>query len=339
MQGESMENIFTAILISFTLCVVLAPIILKIIKKFEANQTILHYIKSHKKKEGTPTMGGIIFILAIVLTSLILFNYDSSLATIVLAVTFGYGVLGFLDDFIKIKYKQNEGLKPYQKIIGQVSIATIISIFAYNSIFVGSSLIIPFTTAEINLSWFYIPFMIFVFLAVTNSVNLTDGLDGLASGVSLVYFVGFSFIFYLFIASQADINMSLILQSEYSNLLIVCGASIGALLAYLIFNSHPASVFMGDTGSMALGGLIASIAVVSKLALLIPILGVVFVASSISVSMQVLYYKKTKKRIFKMAPLHHHFEKSGMNETKIVAIYIIVTAVIAIISILATIMI
>lgn len=332
-----MEKIFTAILISFVISVILASPVLKIIKKFKARQTILHYVEGHKSKAGTPTMGGIIFILGIIITSLIMFGYNSSLAIVVLVVTLGYAILGFLDDFIKIKYKQNEGLKPYQKIIGQVSIATIVSFFAFNSPYIGSSLIIPFLNTELNLFWIYVPFIIFVFLAVTNSVNLTDGLDGLAGGVSLIYFIGFTFIFYLFINEQINLGIGQALIGEYNNLLIICGAAIGSLLAYLIFNSYPASVFMGDTGSIALGGLVASIAVVTKLALLVPILGFAFVASSISVTLQVLYYKKTKKRIFKMAPLHHHFEKSGMNETKIVAIYIIITAIIAVISILAAI--
>ena len=332
-----MEKIFTAILVSFTVCVIVAPVILKTIKRFKARQTILHYVDVHKQKAGTPTMGGIIFIVGIILTSLILFSYNSSLATIVLVVTLGYGILGFLDDFIKIKFKQNEGLKPYQKVIGQVSIATIVSFFAFNSPYIGSSLVVPFINTEVNLLSFYIPFMIFVFLAVTNSVNLTDGLDGLAGGVSFVYFIGFTFIFYFFLQDQINAGVGQALIGEYNNLLIVCGATIGSLLAYLIYNSHPASVFMGDTGSIALGGLIASMAVVTRLSLLIPILGFMFVASSVSVTLQVLYYKKTKKRIFKMAPLHHHFEKSGMNETKIVAIYIIVTIILAVISVLATI--
>jgi phospho-N-acetylmuramoyl-pentapeptide-transferase len=331
-----MQNIFTAILISFAISVFFAPFILKLIKKFKVGQTILHYVEAHKEKEGTPTMGGIIFIVGILLTSLILLGVNSKLATIVIVITIGYGVIGFLDDYIKIRFKQNEGLKPYQKIILEISIALILALFAYNSNLVGTSIILPFVNSEFELGIFIIPFIVLVFLAVTNSVNLTDGLDGLAGGVSLVYLVGFTFIFYLYIDEQIDLGIGQALVGEYNGLLTVCGASIGSLFAYLIFNSHPASVFMGDTGSLALGGLLASIGIMSRLSLLIPILGMVFVASSVSVIVQVVYYKKTKKRIFKMAPLHHHFEKSGMNETKIVAIYIIITAIIGVISILCS---
>ena len=329
-----MERIFTAILISFAVCLLFAGPVLKAIKKFKAKQTILHYVKEHEKKAGTPTMGGILFLLGIFVSSLLLFTKNHSLALIVLVVMLGYGILGFLDDVIKIKFKQNEGLKPYQKIIGQVSLATIVSLFCYNSSYVGSGLVVPFVGAELNLGVFYIPFIIFVFLAITNAVNLTDGLDGLAGGVSLLYFVGFTFVLYLFLQDQINLGMGQAFIEEYQNLFIVCGASIGSILLYLIFNSHPASVFMGDTGSLALGGLIASMGVLSKMVLFMPILGLMFVLSAVSVSMQVLYYKKTKKRIFKMAPLHHHFEKSGMNETKIVAIYMIITAVLVVLTVL-----
>jgi len=332
-----MDKIFTAILVSFTICVILAGPILKALKKWKARQTILHYVEAHQKKTGTPTMGGIIFILGISITSLLLFGYNSSLAGITIAAMIAYAILGFLDDFIKIKFKQNEGLKPYQKVIGQVGIAAIIGFFAYNSSYVGSSIVIPFLNTELDLLWVAIPFIVFIFLAVTNSVNLTDGLDGLAGGVSLIYFVGFTFILYFFMTDQINLGIGQALIEEYSNLLIVCGASIGSLLAYLIFNSHPASVFMGDTGSLALGGLVACIGILTRLSLFIPIMGLAFVASSISVTLQVLYYKKTKKRIFKMAPLHHHFEKIGMNETKIVAIYMIITAILVVATVLITI--
>lgn len=334
-----MEQIFTAILVAFVIGVIIAKPILTMLKRFKAKQTILHYVEAHQKKAGTPTMGGILFIVAIFIASILLFGYNHTLALLTICVMVGYGVLGFLDDFIKIKYKQNEGLKPYQKIIGQLALATIIAVFGYYSPYIGSSIVVPFFNLELELGVFYIPFIIFVFIAVTNSVNLTDGLDGLAGGVSLVYFIGFSFILWLFMVSQIDLGIGQALIQEYENLLIVCGASLGALLAYLIYNSHPASVFMGDTGSLSLGGLIATMGVVTRLSLFIPILGLLFVMSAISVTMQVLYYKKTKKRIFKMAPLHHHFEKSGMNETKIVAIYMIITAVLVSLSVLLSVII
>ena len=329
-----MERIFSAILISFIISVVFAKPILFLLKKFKAKQTILHYVEAHKGKAGTPTMGGFLFILGIFVTTLFLTGKNNSLSLICLGVMLGYAVLGFLDDFIKIKYQQNEGLKPYQKIIGQVALATIIALFCYNSFYIGDSIVVPFINTELKLNIWVIPFIIFVFLAVTNSVNLTDGLDGLAGGVSLLYFVGFTFILSFYIIEQLNLGVGQALIEEYENLQVLCGAGIGSLISYLIFNSHPASVFMGDTGSLALGGIICSMAVVTKLELFIPLLGLLFVVSALSVVMQVLYYKKTKKRIFKMAPLHHHFEKSGMNETKIVAIYMIVTAMLVTITVL-----
>jgi phospho-N-acetylmuramoyl-pentapeptide-transferase len=323
-----MIQIFTAIFISFLVSVLLAKPILMALKRFKLKQTILHYVEAHQGKAVTPTMGGILFLVAIFVVSLVLFDAQHSLALVCIATMLAFGILGFMDDFIKVKLKQNEGLKPYQKLIGQVAVATVVALFCYNFPHIGSSIAIPFSNNELNLGIVFIPFVIFVFLAVTNAVNLTDGLDGLAGGVSLVYFVGFSFVLSFFITRQVNLGIGQALIGEYNNLLTVCGASIGALLAYLIFNSHPAVVFMGDTGSLGLGGLIASVAVTSKLSLFVPILGILFVLSAVSVLMQVFYYKRTKKRIFKMAPLHHHFEKSGMNETKIVAIYMIITAIV-----------
>jgi phospho-N-acetylmuramoyl-pentapeptide-transferase len=187
----------------------------------------------------------------------------------------------------------------------------------------------------VDLGWFYIPFCIFIFLATTNAVNLTDGLDGLAGGVSFAFFVGFVGIEFVLLKALPIFDGSLI--NEYNNVLILGGAVLGSLLAYLLCNCHPASIFMGDTGSLALGGLIAAICIVTKQVLLIPILGVMFVISVVSVIIQVLHYKRTKKRVFLMAPFHHHLEKKGMYETKIVVIYIIVTLVISIAGIFTTI--
>ena len=334
-----MDSIFLSILISFVISTIIAPLIIYVIKILKANQNILHYVKSHKQKQGTPTMGGFIFILGILLSSLILFGYNSSLGYLTLSVTLGYSVIGFLDDYTKIIKKENEGLLPYQKIIAQVLIAIIIAVFAYNSPLIGSEILVPFTNNTIDLGIFYIPFIIFLFLAVTNSVNLTDGLDGLAGGVSLVYLISFTILTYLLVNNLIFDGVGIGYIEEYQNILIVCGSTIGALLAYLIFNSHPANIFMGDTGSLALGGLISILAIFTRQVLLIPILGLFFVFSAVSVIIQVLYYKKTKKRIFKMAPLHHHFEKKGVNETKIVSIYIIASAMLGVLSIVLTILI
>ena len=323
-----MEKIFESILVAFIVGIFISPIVINLTRKLKANQEIYEYVDMHSKKKGTPTMGGIIFIVAIIISSLLFVSENNQLALITLGVMTSYGIIGFLDDFIKIKFKRNLGLKPYQKIIGQFAIAIIIAVFVYKSNLVGTSIYIPFTSKMIDLKWGIIPFTILVFIATTNSVNLTDGLDGLAGGTSLSFIVSFVFIFYIMISRfnlPSNINLF-----EQQNLLIVGGGAIGALLAYLIFNCYPAKIFMGDTGSLALGGLIASLCIFSKTVLLIPLLGACFVASSVSVIMQVLYYKLTKKRIFLMAPLHHHFEKKGMNETRIAVIYIVITTIIGV---------
>lgn len=318
----------TVFLIGFIFALLISPLVVSGVKKLKAKQTILHYVKEHKQKEGTPTMGGIIFIVACIIVSLCFMWSDFTLSIICLAVMFGYALLGFLDDFLKVYYKQNLGLRAYQKIIGQVGIAVIIAVFCYNSNLVGTEVFIPFTNKTIDIGWFIIPFIIFVYLAVVNSVNLIDGLDGLASGVSFVYIVSFASIMLIY---QALFNGQTLI--ELQNLQQICFAMSGALLAYFILNCYPAKIFMGDTGSLAIGGLITTLAVFSKLTLYIPILGFAYVITALSDVIQVLHFKRTKKRIFLMAPLHHHFQQKGVNENKIVAIYIITTMIICLIAI------
>lgn len=303
-----MLKIFLVFLIGLLVAIILGFPILKLSKKFHLSQTTLHYVDNHAGKNGTPTMGGFIFILPCLLASLIFARGELYLPILILLLMLGYGLLGFLDDFIKIKNHKNGGLKPYQKIIGQGSIALIVAIFAYFNI--GSSL--NFFGVELEIGLFVIPFIIFFYVAVTNAVNLVDGLDGLASGVSFVYLIFFGII----IALTSDFNFALIAFSL-----------AGALLGFLLFNCYPAKIFMGDTGSLALGGAIASLAVFSRLELIMPIIGILFVITSLSDVIQVLHYKRTHRRIFKMAPLHHHFEKCGVNENRIVAVYIVITIV------------
>lgn len=303
-----MLEFFLVFLIALVLAVGLGFPVLKLSKKFHLSQTILHYVDNHAGKSGTPTMGGFIFLLPMLIASLIFAKGKLYLPILILLITLGYGLLGFLDDFIKIKYHKNEGLKPYQKIIGQVSLASIVAVFAYFNI--GSSL--NLFGLELDIGLFIIPFVIFFFVAVTNAVNLTDGLDGLAGGVSFIYLLFFGVI----IALVSDFNFALI-----------AFALAGALLGFLLFNCFPAKIFMGDTGSLALGGAIASLAVFSRLELIMPIIGLLFVVTALSDVIQVLYYKKTHKRVFKMAPLHHHFERCGVNENRVVAVYIVITIV------------
>ncbi len=284
--------------------------ILKICHKLKFSQTILHYVDKHAGKSGTPTMGGMIFIVATIIASALYLRGDYFWALLCLLVMFFYGLLGFLDDFIKIKLHQNEGLKPYQKIIGQIGIALVIAIYVYLK--VGTSL--NFFGINLDLGWGIIPLIIIFYVAVTNAVNLLDGLDGLASGVSLTYLIFFGVILAL-------------LGNANSNLALISFAMVGALLAFVLFNGFPAKIFMGDTGSLALGGFIASIAVFSGTELILPIIGLMYVLTALSDILQVAHYKRTHKRIFKMAPLHHHFEQLGVHENKIVTIYIVITFV------------
>lgn len=323
--------IILSILLTFVAGVIFAPLVLKLSKRFHASQTILHYVEAHKQKEGTPTMGGFIFIFPIAIMSLLFAGKDSSLLILSIAVMFAFMILGFLDDYIKVKYKQNEGLKPYQKIIGQFGIALLLGVFCYVSSLGLTHVNIPFTNSSIDFDVWIIPFVMLVFLATTNSVNLTDGLDGLAGGVSLAFFAGLALIVGLEISSFGYGQVAI---RELSNLLICICCSIGGLLAFLCFNAFPAKIFMGDTGSLGLGGLIGALCVFSHNSLYIPILGLMFVLSAISDIIQVLHYKRTKKRIFLMAPLHHHFEKKGVHENRIVLIYIVITALISAISVL-----
>ncbi len=322
-----MIDIFLPFLVSFAIGLLIAPLVLKGAKKLHANQTILQYVTTHQQKQGTPTLGGLIFIIASTLTFIIFNNGQAYLAWVALAVFLCFGLLGFLDDFIKIKTHKNLGLRAYQKVIGQLGISGIIAYFVYTSGLIGTTIYLPWSFVAIDIGWWIIPFVIFVYLAMTNSANLTDGLDGLAGGVS---FVAMGFVVALVLILNETLFLggaSLILYQEYSNLAVLGVCVMGGLLAFLCFNSHPASIFMGDTGSLGLGAIITSIALFSGQALALPIICIMFVLSAVSVAMQVLYYKWKKKRIFLMAPLHHHFEQKGVNETKIVAIYIIITII------------
>ena len=332
-----MSKLFLSVLIGFVVSLLISPLVIKAMRKLKANQTIYEYVDMHTSKKGTATCGGLIFLIGTLLAYFCVQSGSNQMALVSLVCFFGFAIIGFLDDFLKIKLKRNLGLKPYQKIVGQVAISIIIAIFAYTNVNIGSSIYLPFSQKTIELGFWYIPFCIFIFLATTNAVNLTDGLDGLAGGVSLSFFAGFVAIM-LILLNVMPIYDGMLVE-EYENVIVLCGAIIGSLFAYLLVNSHPASIFMGDTGSLALGGLISIVCIVTKQVLLIPILGIMFVVSVVSVILQVLHFKRTKKRIFLMAPFHHHLEKKGLHETKIVVIYITITLMISVVGILATILI
>lgn len=321
-------------LVAFFVSLTLSPLIIGIIKKEKVKQVILHYVDNHKAKAGTPTMGGIIFIITICLVPFIFFKTQAFwLSVMVLAVFLGYSLVGFLDDYIKFKFKRNLGLRAYQKILFQLAISIIISVFAYKSSLIGSTLVLPFSGKLIDLGWGIIPLNIVVFLGTTNSVNLTDGLDGLASGTSLSCLFGFFAVIVVLLNSIYASQSGLYLQEIYNLQIIIC-VSIGALLCYTLFNCYPAKIFMGDTGSLGLGALISALAVVTRTTLYLPLLGIMFVLSSVSVILQVAYYKLTKKRIFLMAPLHHHFEKKGVHEVRIAVCYTAITFIVAVVVVL-----
>lgn len=314
-----MINALFCMLISAVLAAVMGKLIIPLLKKLKAGQTVLSYVEEHKKKSGTPTMGGLFFLPAAVIVCAFFAGKNHKLLLVSCAIGLSYMIVGFLDDFIKIRFRQNEGLKPYQKIFFQLLIAFIGSFFAYRNGL--TSINIPYTDKSFELGWFFIPFTVIVFLATTNSVNLTDGLDGLAGNVSFYYFIFTGIMIFL----QTYTISNAAYSDELENMVLLCFSLSGALFGFLVYNTYPARVFMGDTGSLGLGGFAATIGIFSGNGLFIIPLGIMFVLSSISVILQVAHYKRTKKRIFLMAPLHHHFQMKGYSESKIVYSYSFIT--------------
>lgn len=329
--------IIECIVWGFLLTLIISPFVISFIRREKVKQTILHYVEEHKAKAGTPTMGGIIFLISISVVGLICFNGSSTLATISIVIFLAYGLVGFLDDFIKFKFKRNLGLRAYQKIIFQLAISIGIGFFAYYNSFVGGVLIVPFTKTTIDIGYWIIPLVAIIYLATTNSVNLTDGLDGLAGSTTIGYLISFVGLM-LVLLQTVFISSGQMQLEEYKNIVLLGGISLGAMLSFLVFNCFPAKIFMGDTGSLALGSLVASLAVFSRMSLYIPILGIMYVASSVSVILQVAYYKLTKKRIFLMAPLHHHFEKKGVHEVRITMCYFVITLLVGAVAIIINIL-
>lgn len=331
-----MVKIIAGLLIGFFVGVLLMPAIIKLSRKLACSQTILKYVEEHKSKQGTCTMGGVVFFISTLVVVFCITGYNRDVA-VCLGVGIAFSLVGLMDDYIKIKLKQNLGLLPYQKIVGQVGIAVILACYIYFYSSNGGVIYLPFTFKPIQLGVWIIPFVILVCLATTNSVNLTDGLDGLAGGVSVVYggiFVALSCIFaYLsFNNGEADSFVAM-----YNDLSILLAVFVGSILAFLVFNTNKASIFMGDVGSLGIGGLFASTACVMGFELMLAIVGIMFAISSLTVIIQVVYFKATKgKRIFKMAPIHHHFQKSGYSEAKISFVYQLITLLVGLIAILLT---
>jgi len=295
--------------IGFLLTVLLTPIFIPALQRMKFGQSIREEgPQSHMKKAGTPTMGGLVFIVSIVITTLSVAFYLEMLTTqtIVLVLVFvGFGVIGFLDDFIKVVLKRNLGLTSLQKVIGQIIIA-VASFFLLSQGPFETTIGVPFTNWSVDLGIAYVAFMIFWLVGFSNAVNLTDGLDGLVSGTASIAFTTFGVLALVY--QQLDIA-------------IFAFAVTGALLGFLIFNANPAKVFMGDTGSLALGGALAMVSILVKQELLLVIVGVIFVIETLSVIIQVISFKTTGKRVFKMSPIHHHFELSGWSEWKVVVVF------------------
>jgi len=304
-----MSLIIYSVLIAFFLSIMLGPVVIPILHKLKFGQNIrAEGPKSHLKKAGTPTMGGIIFMVSTIITMMIIVRHTSDEAMIALYCFIAFGIIGLIDDFLKITHKKNEGLSSKQKMLLIVIVSGLIGYYA--SIKIGTDIMIPFLNKNLDLGLWYVPFIIIYFAATTNSVNLTDGLDGLATCVTIVVMTFFALVS----------NMMF-----HTTLAIFCAALAGALLGFLKFNAYKAQIFMGDMGSLALGGAVAAIGMILKSPILVVIVGGIYVLEALSVIIQVLVFKSTGKRVFKMSPIHHHFELSGWQETKIVAVFSIVT--------------
>ena len=304
-----------AFAISFVSCFIWIPIL----RRLKAGQNILVYVKEHAGKGGTPTMGGVAFIFAAVLTSIFFFPHMQKPFVLSLSIGLAYMGVGLLDDFLKWKRRQNLGLRAWQKFSFQCVIAVFVGIYCWRD---GLTwLNFPFVNYRLDIGFWMLPLSVLVFLSTVNAVNLTDGLDGLAASTSIPFFGAF--------------GVLIAMQAQGESLSIISFALVGALAAYLLFNTYPASVFMGDTGSLSLGGFAAAIALFSGNALYLLIIGACFVFSVISVLVQVIYYKTTGgKRVFLMAPIHHHFQKKGYSECKISYAYFAITFVLGAVCVL-----
>ncbi|MCR6095943.1 phospho-N-acetylmuramoyl-pentapeptide-transferase [Salipaludibacillus agaradhaerens] len=306
------QGLLFTLLLSFLLTVFFSPFFIPFLRRLKFGQSIRDEgPKSHQKKTGTPTMGGLMIILSIVLASVVMASQFQSIDMeiwLLLLVTVGFGLLGFLDDYIKVVKKRNLGLTSKQKFLGQVAIATLVYIVLHQAN-ISTAIHLPGTAWSVDIGWFYFPLIIIMLVGASNAVNLTDGLDGLVAGTSAVAFGAFSIIAF---------SLDMMTVSLFSV------AIVGAVLGFLVFNAHPAKVFMGDTGSLALGGALAMIAILTKMELLLVIIGGVFVIETLSVIIQVISFKSTGKRVFKMSPLHHHYELSGWSEWRVVVTFWIV---------------
>ena len=311
-----------AVIIAFAISAALCPVVIPFLHKLKFGQQVREDgPQAHLKKKGTPTMGGIVFVLSVIITSLF-YMKDYPKIIPVLFMTVGFGLVGFLDDYIKIVKKNSDGLSPKQKLLFQFVITGIFAYYLMTSKEVGTGMLIPFTGGVENgfyleLGWLFIPALFFIVLGTDNGVNFTDGLDGLCTSVTILVATFFT----------------VVAIGENAGISPITGAVVGSLLGFLLFNVYPAKVFMGDTGSLALGGFVASSAFMMQMPIFIAIVGMIYLVEVLSVIIQVSYFKMSGgKRIFKMAPIHHHFELCGWSETRVVAVFSIVTAILCLVA-------
>lgn len=313
-------EIVIPVIIAFAISALLGPVVIPFLRKLKVGQTERKELESHLKKNGTPTMGGIMILASIIITSLF-YVKDYPKIIPILFMTVGFGVIGFLDDYLKVVLRRSDGLLAWQKMILQIIVTGVFAVYMVKYSGVALTMLIPFSGGKyLDLGWLAIPVLFFAVVGTVNGTNFTDGLDGLASSVTIMVATFFSVVAIGTNAGMAPITC----------------AVVGALLGFLLFNVYPASVFMGDTGSLALGGFVVSTAYMMQMPLFILIVGLIYLVEVLSVIIQVTYFKKTGgKRIFRMAPIHHHFELGGWSETRVVAVFSITTAILCLIALLA----
>lgn len=314
-------KLIVPVLISFALSLLMGPVVIPFLRKLKMGQTErAEGVQSHLKKAGTPTMGGVIILGSVLLTSVFYIKEYPKIIP-VLFVTLGFGLIGFLDDYLKVVMKRSDGLFPKQKMALQIVVTAVFAYYLVKVTNVPLTLLIPFSSGKyLDIGWLSIPLLFVVVIGTVNGVNFTDGLDGLASSVTVLVATFFTVVA---VGTRSGIEP------------VTC-AVVGALLGFLLFNVYPASVFMGDTGSLALGGFVASTAYMLQMPLFIVIVGLIYLIEVLSVMIQVTYFKKTGgKRIFKMAPIHHHFELCGWSETRVVAVFSVATAILCLIGLMA----
>lgn len=330
-----MQKMIWAVLLAFLVSLLVGPVLLPVLRRLKFGQNVYNLApESHQKKQGTPTMGGLMICLVSVVISLVLhigpWDVRTDMMLACLALSVGNLFIGFADDMAKIRHKQNGGLTPRQKLIAQTLLAIAFAFYCYAHPQVGDGILIPFLGTTWHMGWLYVPMAAFAVVSTTNSANLLDGLDGLLGSVALVNMATFGLLGLLTVSALGG-------DSNQMNVALFCCAVAGACMGFLRFNVFPARLIMGDTGSMFIGGAVVSAALLLRQPLIILIAGFCMVASSLSVLIQRLYFKLTHgKRIFKMSPIHHHFELSGVPETKIVAMYTLVTVILCLISLLGT---